>query len=194
MKKRVKKSFLFKKTQKEAKREKLLHLAEISLILDNYDDIFSDFDPRPYSQRALSYDFLQEIKRASRDKNYGKFSLKFLVPKKRRNEEHEIQIKKRLKEHFRKHHNLLNKEVKTIKRKGFIFTVIGSLMVLASSYIVSKHPSNLIINFLEILLQTSGWFTAWTGLDQIYYTAQDKKEDLVFYEKMSKCKIGFLRY
>ena len=40
--------------------EKLLQQSEISLLLDSYDDIFSDFDPRPYNQRALSQDFLAE--------------------------------------------------------------------------------------------------------------------------------------
>ena len=32
----------------------------VSLWLDTYEDIFSDFDPRPYGQRALSEDFVAE--------------------------------------------------------------------------------------------------------------------------------------
>jgi len=39
----------------EMHKKKLLQLSEISLIIDTYDDIFSDFDPRPYSQRALAH-------------------------------------------------------------------------------------------------------------------------------------------
>ena len=35
-------------------KQDLLSKGEISILLDTYDDIFSDFDPRPYSQRALS--------------------------------------------------------------------------------------------------------------------------------------------
>ena len=53
--------------------------AEISLILDTYDDIFSDFDPRPYNERALSEDFLIEARKAARDKNTG-IELHFLIP------------------------------------------------------------------------------------------------------------------
>ena len=33
----------------------------VSLVLESYNDIFSDFDPRNYSERALSDDFLIEI-------------------------------------------------------------------------------------------------------------------------------------
>jgi hypothetical protein len=44
---------------------------EIKLMLDTYDDIFSDFDPRPFSQRTLSEDFLEEARKASREKEMG---------------------------------------------------------------------------------------------------------------------------
>ena len=36
----------------------------ISIVLDSYDDLFSDFDPRPYRIRALSDDFLLECKKS----------------------------------------------------------------------------------------------------------------------------------
>ena len=39
-------------------REVELREGNISLVLDSYDDLFSDFDPRDYSQKALSDDFL----------------------------------------------------------------------------------------------------------------------------------------
>ena len=41
------------------------------LDLNSYDGLFSDFDPRPTEQRALSDDFLLEVKRAARDKEIG---------------------------------------------------------------------------------------------------------------------------
>ena len=37
--------------------------AKIFLWLDDFDDIFSDFDPRPYSARELSDDFLDEVRK-----------------------------------------------------------------------------------------------------------------------------------
>ena len=60
-----------KEVQTTLEQTALLKKSEISLSLDNYDDIFSDFDPRPFSQRALSDDFLIEAKKASRDKVSG---------------------------------------------------------------------------------------------------------------------------
>ena len=37
-------------------------LSSVHIALDDYDDIFSDFDISPYNQRALSKDFLDELK------------------------------------------------------------------------------------------------------------------------------------
>src|SRR5690349_704077 len=45
----------------------LLIKSELSIWLDTYDDIFSDFDPRPLNERALSDDFLSEARKMARD-------------------------------------------------------------------------------------------------------------------------------
>ncbi len=196
MKKRVKKRYYIKakkrKIFKKGKEWKLLQRSKISLILNTYEDIFSGFDPRPYHEKALSDDFLQEAKRASIDKE--DVGLEFLVPKKLRNFNSEEQIKKRLKEHFRKHHNSINLEVSKIKRKGWYFAFGGLGMIILAAFLSSLGSSNLIIHFFTVLFEAGGWFTGWTGLDQIYYTAGNKKPDLEFYKKMSKCKIIFLSY
>ncbi len=82
--------------------EKEMKEGNISLILDGYDDIFSDFDPRPYSERALSDDFLSECKKAARDKD-EKLELRLMVPGDNRNFKDELKIRKRLKTHFHRH-------------------------------------------------------------------------------------------
>ncbi|NYT12918.1 MAG: hypothetical protein GKC01_00225, partial [Candidatus Methanofastidiosa archaeon] len=64
----------------------ILREKNISLILDSYDDLFSDFDPRPYSVRGLSDDFLIECRRAVRGIKTESpvLELRLLVPKNKR--------------------------------------------------------------------------------------------------------------
>ena len=154
----------------ENQKDRLLKLSEISLWIDNYDDIFSDFDPRPYSERAVSDDFLQEMRRATRHSPEGRVQLKFLIPAHNRNLAYEQLIKRRLKEHFRKHYNELAKEHKSIKMVGLSFTLLGIGMIVAASYIASLQLASFWFNFLHILLEPGGWFVGWTGLDQLFYT------------------------
>lgn len=77
------------------KEEEEIELREsnISLSMSSYNNLFSDFDPRDYSQKILSEDFIDECKRAVREKN-GKIELILLFPKDRRNIKDEIKIKK----------------------------------------------------------------------------------------------------
>ena len=181
-----------KKRLKRVKKREGFGLSEISILLSNYEEIFSDFDPRPYHQKALSVDFLQEIKRASYDKE--KLELKLLVPKKTRHLVHERDIKKRLKEHFKKHYLLMGKEIRKIKNRGWIFVFLGLVMITAASILSSLGSSKIFIHFVTVLFEAGGWFTGWTGLDQIYYTVGNKTADFEFYRKTYKCKISFVHY
>ena len=97
-----------KKELQEAEKEiqedvALMREGNISLILEEYNDIFSDFDPRPYEHKALSDDFLTECRKAARDKDVHELELRLLMPKEIRNLDDEAKIKHRLHEHFHKH-------------------------------------------------------------------------------------------
>ncbi len=183
----------------DEEKGELLHLSEISLILNEYHDIFSDFDPRPYSQRSLSDDFLAEAKKAAKVKQSGEVELKFLVPENRRKAMHETVIKKRLHEYFRKHHELMKREIVETRSSGVKLTVLGFAFLFASTYLrLEEFRNPLMINNLEVffatILEPAGWFTCWTGLEQMFLRPKDKKDDYEFYEKMSRAKISFISY
>ena len=173
---------------------RLLKMSEISLWLDTYDDIFSDFDPRPYSHRSLSDDFLLEAKKASREKSSGKIELNFLIPAEKRNSETESIIRKRLHEHFKKHYNMLEDEMMQVRRSSTLSIFIGMAMMIAATYISTKKSGDFILNLLVIVLEPGGWFITWFALDQLFYASKQKKADRDFYMKMSRCDITFTSY
>src|SRR3989344_7180391 len=108
---------------------------ELRMQLDDYGEIFSDFDPRSYSERSLSDDFISEAKRAAIDRE-EEIDLLLFIPKLKRNEEQERMIKKRLLAHFKRHSLLLKGEAKKHRFLGFRFIGIGiTLMVLATFYL-----------------------------------------------------------
>ena len=173
------------------KEEIILRGGNISLILDSYDDIFSDFDPRPYNVKALSDDFLSECKKASVDKD-KELELRFLVPKYKRNTNKEYEIRKRLRAHFQKHHKEKEKEIKGIKKEGLAWFFLGAVVMLIAAY-VYKFPGFL-FEFIFVISQPAGWFFFWEGLGKIFMEAKKKKPDYNFYRKMSKAHIYFLDY
>lgn len=174
--------------------DKVLAQGEVSLIVDNYDEIFSSFDPRPYSHRALSVDFLDEARRATREVEPEKFELRLLLPAAKRNLEKEATIKKRLHEHFRKHADRLIEEDKIKKRRGIFLAIIGFLMMMLATYILHTTKKGLGFDILYIIFEPAGWFTVWTGLDLIFSFAKEKNHDLEFYKKMTNAEVSFSHY
>jgi len=161
--------------------------SEISLRLDDYDDIFSDFDIRSYSSRALSVDFLDEIKRASFDKEESGIELILYVPEKERNESREITIKERLAAHFRRHYSLLLEEKRRVRRLGISMVTMGILCIIVATFIVFKgSPSrSLFLSFLVVFLEPAAWFLLWEGMDQIIFNSKSTNADIEFHRKMS---------
>ena len=182
----------------EDEKQKLLKISEIAVHLDAYDDIFSDFDPRPYSVRALSDDFLAEMQKACKVKPSGNLEIKFIIPKKMENGEHESLIKRRLKEFFKKHHELKHKEIKKAQRKAVKFIVAGAIISMVGTYIAlldsatqSSKIWNFLIKLLLVLLEPAGWFFIWDGLSRFVSIREDSKDELDFYEKMLNSEYHF---
>jgi hypothetical protein len=113
-----------------------------------------------------------------------------MIPINMRNTTQEQVIKKRLREHFKKHYDILEKEVRNTKKKAFGIVALGSCMIMATTY-VTMLSENFFTHMLEVVLEPGGWFTTWTGLEQIFFGVEQKKQDLDFYEKMAKCQITF---
>ena len=194
LKKNEKEQISIKAIKKNALQDPDIPLREgnIALILDSYDDIFSDFDPRPYSQKALSDDFLAECRRASRDKQEAGLELRLFLPKDKRLLSEEMMIRRRLKNHFEKHYIEKVTDLKAIKKRGLLWVLIGAISLLISTSI--EKYQNFLIDFLFIVSQPAGWFLMWSGLEEIFIDPRDKKPELEFYKKLAKAKITFYSY
>ena len=182
-----------KPEQSVDKRNKLVDESEISLVLDTYDDIFSDFDPRPYDHRVLSFDFLIEAKRAAREKVTG-LELKFMLPENLLDKEKEALIKKRLHDHFHKHMQLLKKERGTKVGNGILIAVLGFILTAGAAMISYHLKDSLNAAVMLVILEPAGWFSIWNGLDMVFQGSKATNEDYAFYKKMATAEITFNYY
>jgi hypothetical protein len=181
------------KINKEPSDEILMREGNISLILDSYDDIFSDFDPRPYELKALSDDFLLECKRAAEDKQ-KEIELRLLIPKHKRNLNDEPKIRKRLRNHFQKHYQEKQEDKIKIRKQGILWFSLGAGLIVLSTLLYTQTYRGFLFTLLFVLSEPAGWFTIWTGLEKIFIESRKKMPHLKFYKKMSKTKINFYSY
>ncbi|HUO57751.1 MAG TPA: hypothetical protein VMV05_06195 [bacterium] len=163
----------------------------ISFALDDYEDIFSDFDPRPYLERMLSDDFLYELKRAALGKEEKGLVLTLLLPKEKRNPGHEKVIVERLRGHFRRNYRRRAEKVKSETWKGGVMVGLGVAFMFIATWLLLEFEKTLWSSFVVVLLEPAGWFTFWEGLNLILFRREEGAPDLDFYRKMAGVKIGF---
>lgn len=167
--------------------------SEIRFVIEDYNDIFSNFDPRPLPKRGLSENFLVEAKRASISKEAEKVDCIFLVPRKVRDFKGEVKIIERLQKYFKKHFNLLkNEKNKTIK-KGTLFIASGIIVMLLATFLLFNFKQeSFLTSFFVILLEPAGWFLFWEGLDLVIFDAKGTDVNLKFHKKMAHANIKFI--
>jgi len=172
--------------------------ANISLILESYNDIFSSFDARSYSEKALSVDFLSECKRAARDKDNVGVELILSIPRAKRNLTDEVKIKHRLREHFHKHFLEKEKEIKKVKRNGLRWVFTGSFLLICNAilhtYLNQLLMGNFLLNLVSLLAEPASWFSFWEGLGKIFIKSGDVEPEIAFYKKMASAQINFRGY
>lgn len=157
------------------------------LKLEKYTDIFSSFDIRPYSKRALSVDFLDEVKRSVSDRKEDEgVEIILNMPEGERNEAHETMIKERLATHFKRHYHLVLKEKLRILKLGIGMVILGVISMIAATFIIFEDPThNLTLSFLVVFLEPAAWFLLWEGMDLIIFNSKKLNPDLSFYRRMS---------
>ena len=165
---------------------------EIDLWIDCYDDVFSDFDLRPFSARNISDDFLHEVKKVSHESDAPVNELKLLMPQKARNEAFEAIITKRLHSHFVKNQHYFLKKKRTARKKDFLFICAGIAMMTCASLVSSAKSSYFLMHTLLMIIEPAGWFLVWTGMGNIIESMRVEKPELDFYNKMLKSKVTFL--
>ena len=164
----------------------------ISIWIDEYDDLFSDFDPRPYPERNISDDFLVEVRKVCDESKFMIGEIKLLVPEKVRNAEVEEIIKKRLHSFFRKSSAQCQLEVKRERIKGMLFTIAGFSAMIGASYLSYLKFEGPFMQIPIIILEPAGWFMVWTGLEGLIHARRQRNSELDFYLKVVKSKIQFI--
>ncbi|MFH1520362.1 MAG: hypothetical protein ABID61_01830 [Candidatus Micrarchaeota archaeon] len=157
------------------------------IALDNYDDIFSDFDPSPYGTRLLSEDFLRELSRRYSQKKKGEFIVNFTIPANERSEKTESLIKKRFKDYFKQELKNLEKIQKDKRFDGMIRILVGILLS-ALLITVPELDTTPILTIFSVLL----WYVLWSGFELIFDASREFKRKLVFTENFMKAKYNFV--
>lgn len=165
----------------------------VNIALDNYDDIFSDFDQSPYSTRILSDDFLKEVQKRYSERQRGGFEIRFTISDKLRNAKTEALIKKRLKDYFDKLLKNTEYELNKKRRRGMIYITAGFTLLATQMYLSTHNGDNgFLVKLLEILLVPAGWYGMFEGIGNLLEIPAPLEGQQKFYKKMKEANYVFM--
>ncbi len=164
----------------------------ISIIIDTYDDIFSDFDPRPYHERALSEDFVAEVRRRHVPHKKGGLEVRFLVPDRVRDQKSEAIIKRRLKYYFKDEEKVIEKHINDRRRRGYMYISFGALVLTTITIVGVNYPDNLPVKVIELLLAPAGWFGMWEGIGKVIEREENFESERALFRQLSDSVYTFI--
>ncbi len=177
---------------KKIEEEHIQDIQDLSVAIDTWDDIFSDFDPGPIEKRVLSEDFLTEIKKRFREHRTGQVTVTFLTPSALKDEELERKVIRRLKQYFKFRSLSVLKEINDLRRRGFYFVLTGifslATLTLLTYYRVAEQ---LVLELIAIILMPLGWFGIWEGFSRIIEPSPYMKKDHEIFTRLAKASIKF---
>ena len=167
-------------------------MSDISLWLDYYTDIYSDFDSRHYLKRRISDDFLYELKMASKHNEGIMGNLLLLLPKEKRKEESEKLITESLANYFQKQFIALHESGRKKLLRGIILFITGITVMITNSLIIYSGKGSFPLVALRVLLEPAGWFLVWAAFDFLFYDWQELKKEKNFYRELAEANVHFL--
>lgn len=177
----------------QKKHQKLLsQTSHVGLAIDGYDDLFSDFDPRPYQERELSEDFLTELRRFFYHKSPEYLDIVLLIPRKHRRAHDEQIVKKRLHIHFQKKYRTSKKGLKHATLSNLLRVSLALLIMILTGLLAVHAGQVLWRNILKVMLEPASWWLFWTSIDNLLAARRQVRDELQYFHRLAECKIVFL--
>ncbi len=164
----------------------------IEIALDDYGDIFSEWDPAPFKLRDIDPDLELYLEGCSHDIPF-KFpvALSFTIPKTKRRENIEDQAKNGLRNGFTIKRYFLQKEIRGANKQTFLYFLVG----FAFLWIATIFPSRLLASpFPSIIVEglfIGGWVFIWESITLILFTLSGLHKRDRTYARLQRSEISF---
>jgi len=160
-------------------------MAALELWLDDYSDIYSDFDSRLYTKRRVSEDFVEELKRAFAHRDEFTTDLVLRIPVEKRDQSQEPFITESLYTFFKKRRSAYELMFNKKRAGSWLMLLAGILVMGAGSVVTFTIEHSVISQVLRVILEPGGWFFVWTGMDSLFYDLKGIKKEKKFYTDMA---------
>ena len=166
-------------------------MSELKLWLDQYDDIYSDFDSRQFLKRRISEDFLSELRMAKKYRKERSDDLILFLPPDKRDENSENVIANSLKNFFAGQFYEANSKYRNKRNQAIGLLGAGVLAMTLNTFMNFKMQNSFLLSLTRTLMEPAGWFLLWLAFDFLSYDLQDLRKEKRFFEEFTATGIHF---
>lgn len=164
----------------------------IEISLDDYNDIFNEWDPAPFRRRDIDPDLNHFLIDSSEDIPL-KYPLKlcFFIPQNARDTTKEELAKSGLKNFFDFLISDLIRKLRILRQKGTIYIFTSFTFLTLASILKTKLNVGILSDTLLEGLFIGGWVFLWEAFTLFFFSSYDLYRELKIYKRLSISNIQF---
>lgn len=164
----------------------------IDVSLDDYDDVYDDWDPSPFKKRDIEDEFNDFIVNSSEDIPFNfDISIILYLPTSKKDPKKEEALISAYQNYYNYAIERLNKFKLNLHRKTISYLIL-SVSLLSAGYFFFGNDQNVLINVLHEGILIGGWVFLWEFFTNIFITTRELQNEYKLYKRLYQSKIKFI--
>ena len=164
----------------------------IEVSLDNYDDVYDDWDASPFKKRDIEVEFNDFVVNSSQDIPFNyEISIVLYLPEAKKDEQKEITLISAYRNYYAYALDRLNKR-KTILYEKIISYLLLSIFMLGIGYFFFRGTRTIFSNILHEGIFIGGWVFLWEFFTSIFITRRELQEEYKIFKRLYRANILFI--
>ncbi|WFD11953.1 hypothetical protein [Tepidibacter hydrothermalis] len=164
----------------------------IKVSLDDYDDIYDDWDPSPFKKRDIEDEFNDFIVNSSEDIPLN-FNIQIVLhlPEYRKDVKKEVALLSAYKNYYSYAIERLTKNKLNLHKKTLSYLFL-SILFLSMGYLFIKDIQNVFLNILHEGIYIGGWVFLWEFFTNIFITTREVQTEYNIYKRLYQSEVKFI--
>lgn len=142
----------------------------IEVALDNYEDMFSEWDPAPFKRRAIDPDLRTFLEECSEEISLRhKIAIAFFIPKAEIDPEKQQKCEEGLRNFFQFNHYLAEKELRASRESALKYSIFGVAFLAIAVAFEHELEANVLFGIFGQGLFIGGWVFVWEALSLLAF-------------------------
>lgn len=170
--------------------EKNAFLIDISL--NNYQELFNDWDASPIRKKDLDPDFLDYLETSALEiTKKENMIINFSLPKIIKKKESEEKVMQSIKNNFITTIHFIRKDLTQSFRKILLFILVGFTLVIFAYMIKFNTSINLAFDVITEGLFIGGWVLLWEAFSLFFFSSYELRKKKKMYQRFLLTEIMF---